>query len=592
MTTRAASAFLALSLLITQNAASAAIESKQVSSQSDQNELNEQAAKPTSFEKFLDTASSPEETLRSLPFDTSSAAEKPAGCRHSQDSNQALEQSTRDALEDSNGQEAVFTAPPIQSNLLAAAGGFVGGTPSIAQAGSNAPNDFSGGSSGRIVGDPSEAASAIDALSRQIVLKEIALEKFNLHYKQNSAKQGRWKGLRYAFFNEVNASMGLAGGIISTYNRGINVHRPSKVRLHLQESANYIPMIGNIIGASAASFEFLVNEYHSIEAARKGFSTSQAKKYVASTRGEIDRLLAEREALVRLEESAPAHAPQAELHKLEGRILADLRDQSTLEFQRFHLDSRRLLAFQQMQYFFDLAKNTTNAIGAEFAYLSLHRGRRVWNYRAGVMFAISGGLTMGGPIASRIFAKGVSEFHKHGLKETLGQVESRQLAALEADQKALDTMIRSGRVPADRTEQAIVRGELYGDHSKYFQDSEQRAAKQLDKAKLVATQNIGAGLFVGGSKIASGVLFIIPGYYQLYNSRTQTATRITNSLLLTSAIVGLPASSFSIFDTLRIQVQGELSRRKLAKSGNLPGQLISARLKQLDDMEAKLKSGI
>ncbi len=443
----------------------------------------------------------------------------------------------------------------------------------------------------RLNGDPSSAPSAVDNLTKQILLKEIALEKFNLRYRLNAAKQGRWKGWRYSAASEANAGLGLAGGIVSVYNRGIHVHRADQVKRQMQKKANIIPMIGNIIGSAAATNEFMVNEYHEYEAWRKGLSPGQARKFVASTKSDIDRLTQQRDALIRLEESAPLLAPEAELHRLEGKVLADLLDQSLLEFQRFHLNARNLMAFQQMQYIFDLAKNTTGAIGYDFAWLSLHRRRRVWNYRAGVLFTVSGALTMGGPIVSRGFAKLVTEYHKRTLKDTIEDREAKDVAKLEADHKALNDYVRAARVNAQRAYQSLNRLEVYGNHSKYFQDQYVAAEKQEAKAKLTATQNIGAGLYVGGSKVASGVMFIIPGYLQLYNKNTQTATRITNSDLLVAGIIGLPASSFQILDTLRIQVRGEIDRHKLSKQGKLPGQQIAARLKQLDEMEAAINAG-
>lgn len=65
---------------------------------------------------------------------------------------------------------------------------------------------------------------------------------------------------------------------------------------------------------------------------------------------------------------------------------------------------------------------------------------------------------------------------------------------------------------------------------------------------------------------------------------------MTNSDLFAAGIVGLPASAFSILDTLRIQVKGELARRKLAKEGKSPQQLVAVRRRQLDEMEKQLRS--
>ncbi len=437
--------------------------------------------------------------------------------------------------------------------------------------------------------DPSVASNRIEELTKQAMLKIIELERFNLNYKANAAKQGRWKGWRYSLFNEIDGSLALTGGIISIHNRGSHLHSSNKVKTYIQEDANIFPMIGSIIGASAAAMEFGINEYHEYQAFRNGYSPGRARIKVASLRAEIDKILTDRESLVSVEKTATTETGW-EIDSLEGRVLKDLRDQALLEFQRYHIGARRLMAFQQSQYFFDFAKNVTNAIGCEFAYLSLHRGRRVWNGRAGTLFDVSGAITMGGPIVSRAIGKLAGEYHKQYIKESIGEAEAKECAILERDQKELESYCRSNKVSMDVVGKVVDRSASYGDQSKIFQDEIQSSSKQLDKAKLVATQNIGAGLYKGGSKLASGILFNACGYPQLYNSKTQTATRVTNHLLFSASVVGLPATAFAMADTLRIQVTGELNRKKLAAKGELPVQLIKKRLAQLDELEAKLKA--
>lgn len=439
--------------------------------------------------------------------------------------------------------------------------------------------------------DPQSTADRIEELTRQILLKEIALEKFNLNYKLNAAKQGRWKGWRYAFFNEANAGMGIAGGIIGTQQRGSHLHRSEQVKNYIQQNANFIPMIGSIIAASAAILEFNINEFHEYQAYKKGFSPGKARDYVNNLNNEIKMLMTERDALVKLEAALPMLTHRCEVDTLEGKVMKDIRDLSLLEFQRFHLGARRTFAFQQSQYFFDLSKHTTNAIGLAFGYLALHRRRRPWNLRAGVLFNVSGALTMAGPIVSRLYAKSIHEYHKsYFLKDTIADAEAKECAVLEQDQKALEAMCQKQRDGSPASLARVDRGALYVERSKVFQDQVQKASSELDRAKLVATQNIGSGMYVGGSKLASGILFTIPGYFQLYNSKGQRAARVTNHLLFSSGVIGLQASSFSFLDTLRIQVTGELNRHKLAAKGALPAQLIKQRLEQLEALEVKWKN--
>lgn len=444
---------------------------------------------------------------------------------------------------------------------------------------------------GGVTSEPTVAEQQVGDLTRQILLKEIELERFNLHYTMEVAKQGRWKGWRYGMLQEVNSGMGLTGAIIGVAERGSHIHSPEKVHTEFQESACYIPMIGAIIGASAAALEFGINEYHDYQARTKGFSPKAARDHVRGLRDDINNLLAQRDALLKVEASSPALVGHAEIDDCEGKVLRDLRDQNLQEFERFHIGARKLFAFQQMQYFFDLTKYTTNAIGFDFAYLSLHRHRRVWNGRAGVLFIVSGVLYMGGPIASRLWAKGVGEAHRHWLRPTTQDAENATFDTLQKDHAMLDTLCKEGKVAPDKLEAPVQRSAIYGVEEKSFQDDLRRSQKSRDQAKLSATQNIGSGLYVGGSKLASGILFAIPGYDHNFNGKTFRSAHVTNSCLFASSVIAIPAGGYAMLDTLRINVKGEMNRHKLMKEGMHPAQLTHARLAQLDDMESKLKAG-
>lgn len=437
---------------------------------------------------------------------------------------------------------------------------------------------------------PPEIVNQIDDLTKQILLKEIELQRYNLHYTMEVAKQGRWKGWRYAAFQEINSGMGLAGAIVSTVNRGQALHKPSRVKLHPQLAANYVPMIGSIIGASAAANEFGINTYHEVVARSRGFSPAAAVRKVTGLKDEIDTLSAKRDALIKKEAADPSLAAYVAIDDIEGKVLKDVRDQALQEFERFHVGARKTLAFQQSQYLFDIAKYTTNAIGYNWAYLSLRNRHRIWNGRAGVMFTISGQLTCFAPILSRLIGKGYGEFTKRGMKGVTKDAQEADIAKLSADLDALEAIVNQRKQYNREVEGAIVNQGHYDTHEKAFTDEIQEARKKTDAAKLTATQNIGAGLFVGGLKTASGVLFLVPGFNPNYNKSNARSSQVTNDLLFTSAILGLPSGVFSMLDTLRIQVRGEINRHKAVKAGKLPGQIAMARLKELDQMEKTLKA--
>ncbi len=441
---------------------------------------------------------------------------------------------------------------------------------------------------GGVSADPVVAGKQVDDLTRQILLKLIELERFNLHYTLESAKQGRWKGWRYAFLQEINAGTGLAGSIISTGERGTHLHNPGKVSRVVQQRANIVPMIGSIIGAGAAVMEFSINEYHDVIARSKGFAPKTARLHVAGIKNDIDHLMAQREALLKVEGTSSALRARADIDEAETKVLHDLRDECIMEFERYQIGARKIFAFQQSQYFFDCTKYTLNAIGSYFAYKSLHDRDRRWNGRAGVMWDISGGVYIFGPIISRVIAKGVGEGHKAALRATVGDAHQTTIAKLEADRQMLENLCKNTTCSPDKVETAVVRTAMYEGHQKRFSQEITSGQKSAAKARTTATQNIGAGIYVGGSRIASGVLFTIPGFNRAFNSKSERASKVTNQDLFAAAVIGIPAGAFTMLDTLRIQVAGEVNRHKLKKAGMLPSQLANARLKQLDEMETRL----
>lgn len=427
----------------------------------------------------------------------------------------------------------------------------------------------------------------IDDLTRRILLKIIELERFNINYSMNVAKQGRWKGWRYGGLQEVNAGMGLAGSTINAANLGSHLHSVNRIWTQSQESGAYITMIGSIIGASAAALEFWINEYHDLEAARKGFSPRAASTYVQNRTNEINDLLDQRDKMLKQEENISSLSAHAKVDLLEGKILKDLRDQAVLEFVRFHINARSLLGFQQAQYFFDLSKFTLNAIGYEFAFLSAHRHHRLWNYRAGIIWDIAGPIYMSAPIISRLIGKGVGGIHRHRLKSLTDSLEDGDLETLKADEEALNkccgNMLNDKVIPLS----TLDREQIYKTQNDMFVGEMTRGLKTRANSKLSATQNIGAGLFVGACKLSQGILFTIPGYY--YHEKTLKAKTVTACDLFSASVIIISSQAFVIADTLRIQLQGEIQRHKMLKAGTLPAQVADRRLKELDKMENRLK---
>jgi len=473
-----------------------------------------------------------------------------------------------------------LTVNPAWAEVMDTASPFTG-------AAINLPSSTSGDRlNGSVAASPEEAVSRVEDLTRKILLKEIELERYNIHYKKETTKAGRWKGLRYGALQEVNFSLNLANGIILTGERGQHLTNGGKVSARRVAAADAIGASGSFVGAGAAAFELAVLGYHDIEARVHGYSPSQARAHVLELRNQIDSFLVERDALIKIEEAAPLLQGHAEVDVAEGKVLRDLTSLSLYEYARFHAESARYLAFQQAIYALDVAKFTTSGIGSIFAYLALHKRDRRWNAKAGYMFLISGALIVAAPFASRLAGEVASKIHEKKVSVVSLGLQNTEVAALEKDQLALDTLCKAGKCSPDQVQAPLARAAVYTLADQGFQDQLHQNLTELRKGRLVATQSYASGVFVGGTKIVSGVLFTNVGRQDAV--KTDHANRVTNYNQFAAAVSATVGSGVAVIDTARIQVQAEMNRRKLSKAGMLPGQLLNARLAQLHTMEQKL----
>ena len=102
-------------------------------------------------------------------------------------------------------------------------------------------------------GDRDFCINQVENNTRQILLKLIELEKFNLNYHANVAKQGRWKGWRYFLTQEGNNLISLGGcttGMVERVSK-FNSHR--KLHRNTLETGNALGMAGQLTGAGGSS---------------------------------------------------------------------------------------------------------------------------------------------------------------------------------------------------------------------------------------------------------------------------------------------------------------------------------------------------
>jgi hypothetical protein len=433
----------------------------------------------------------------------------------------------------------------------------------------------------------------INDLTRKIILKIIELEKFNLHYRQEVGKQGRWAGWRYAGLQEINSCLNLSAAIYSTGERTSHFKHPDKLSRPKLEQCNVLSMIGYIIGASAGALEFGITEYHDLQASKKGFSPQAAKSHVLSLKRDINNLLMARETLLKIEAAAPLLLNDTREDLAESKVLADLRDLALLEFEKFHIDDRRFVAFQKSLYLMDMTKFTCGAIGSFCAYMSQHRRDRRYNLAAGILYGVAGSLVIATPFASRGIGIIAQKIQKCYIAPITEDVKTKQITTLDADENNLERIAHENNKLSDPNTQYVdshlKRIATYREENQHFQSEFERIVMKERAGKLTATQTMIAGSVVGSCNLAGGILYTSAG--SIASGKTFHDSSVTNYNLGSAAIIGISASSISVLDTLRIQVKAEIERHKAAKAGRLSSQIYATNLSKLEKIEDLIRSG-
>ncbi len=170
------------------------------------------------------------------------------------------------------------------------------------------------------------------------------------------------------------------------------------------------------------------------------------------------------------------------------------------------------------------------------------------------------------PVTAGISKTTVDELEKH--KVLLGKLEDARLSAdsKNCSAKSLALLTAYDEETGQRRKQFAL------------------ATREIRSGTRSATQNIGSGLIVGGSKITFGVTNIIAGWeFSKFPHRA-------NAILIPGIIAYGSGSYFAVGDNLRLRLLDEISRKRLRERGELPTQILAEKLKALDQMETNLKT--
>jgi len=445
------------------------------------------------------------------------------------------------------------------------------------------------------------SVTSLEPFNRQILLKEIELERFAINFRKMNNVQGRWRGWRYFLSQEANAGA-TAGGLVYQAverQRVINIanemflDKNGKVSYRTRAAnraklgAGLVPQIvGQTIGAAGSGLELGINFYHEYQARKAGYGPKPSIARVLSIRKEIEGLFAQRQAAAL---AANLSDSDLEIAKAEEAVLKDITSMGLAEYVQFHVRAKRFRAFQDSLYVLDIAKNTVGAVGNVMNLKGLHERRPHYAGPGGILTLTSGILIIGTPILSRLYGKAVARMHEKSLTKVLEGIDKRDLHKLNDDRNKLLQLVAArtdkGAIsPQSCSAQTLALLSTYEQQSNLKQCQLELASREIRDGTRAATENITVGTAVGGTKVTLGVCSMISGF------RYAQQGHKGNSIFQAGTIAYASGSFLTVGDNIRLRIKDEWNRYRLGKKRQLPMQVLGDRLKALDAIESSLKT--
>jgi hypothetical protein len=225
---------------------------------------------------------------------------------------------------------------------------------------------------------------------------------------------------------------------------------------------------------------------------------------------------------------------------------------------------------------------------------------------AGVGFTVSGAFIVLTPPVAKILSIVAANREKKAEAGFLG-VNPKSMSDLDADRSALGNALANA---GGGLESVRTRLDIYA-RQKEIMDKQLLAAKaeaQLNRREFIE-KCISNGI-AGGTKISWGINLVVAGsdfsntapkaaptlpvrlgnkLYRVPIRTTKTPAQMFSRRVAQGATSNIAGPFVGALDAVQSRFRGEARAHKAKKNGTAPGQLLAARMKALEDMEAKLK---
>jgi hypothetical protein len=413
-------------------------------------------------------------------------------------------------------------------------------------------------------------------LTKRILLTGIDLERYTLRFRRDSAKQTYFKRLRFFMMQEAGAACGMAYEIVAIDELREGRKNPLKIdKGHLRKGLTSA-LVGSTIAGSSSGVELTRNAILALYNKKHGMDPKSANEYVVSHVKQLDALLTEREALVAQHSNHELYAQAV----LEGKLMRSLRDEAVGEYAKFYKDVKAYRAKENTFYAMNIATNVVGAVAAKVGMDALDNPKL--NGGANILFTITGALTMASPLVANATGRVTGVFAERKMRSLLGELPALDYEATRTQAQEFKDSIKN--IDQAKYPFAMSRASDYLQGSKLFQKQMNREVRIGRYVNKVAVESSFIAPPIGATLLTQGIL----GTRAFYKYEFQPRKNL--ELNYKGAIVGAVGTAVATGVTGVLLISDWAYYWKLKRENRLPKQMIEARLKHLDELQASVEA--
>ena len=422
--------------------------------------------------------------------------------------------------------------------------------------------------------DPTDVKVQIDQIDLKLMLDYIDLSRYNIHFYTKASHHQWWRTWSYPISRESGTATSLAGSITDLSQRARGLNYPGKVSRSSTRKAGMCSLTGNSISGAASALELTQSAWVIFQAQRRGYSAIASVEHVRQAVKETEALLKRREELTATIKSEKIKA----MRELEAKVFEQIQEQLLFEFRKWNCFSRELAWRENTFFTLDIIQNFTNATSS---LCGLKSYKNPYLRSPAVILSLtSNSIAAANPLIANLVGRAVDKYQKKQLSRDFPLTKPKLSSEISPDSiKALKDAAGSSE------DTDLSRVAFLAARAQRLDHSLNRDINSITGLRAIAQQKAISGPLIGMASVTRSIMENVAEFG--YGKQKVISTRI----LFAGRIPQICGQSYAVSNTIATRFLALLKNQKLKAHGDLPAQVFSRRLKDLDNIEAQVRSG-